>query len=310
MVIIERDATGSAAWPIEHGPWVVGIDGSAGAHRALEWAQAHAPGRATELDLVAAWQTPPVGTTPMTAPAPVPFDDVELHDAAADDLRSLADGVRGTIDVPVVAHVARGGPAEVLLAAAAEAALLVVGTRGRGGFSRLLLGSTSTQCATHAAVPTVVIPGGTEPRPARQVLVGFDGSPNSTAALYWAIAFAEPGSTVKVVWVWDATPLAVGSDSFFFPDASDLAVERFEHLVAPAVAVARAADVTLEREFVRGTPRGALSEAAADVDLVVLGARGHGAVGSALLGSVSTWLLHHVDRPVTVVPLASGGADR
>ncbi len=60
----------------------------------------------------------------------------------------------------------------------------------------------------------------------------------------------------------------------------------------------------LEREFIRGTPRAALSAQADDVDLVVVGARGHGAVGSALLGSVSTWILHHVHRPIVVVPLS------
>jgi nucleotide-binding universal stress UspA family protein len=64
-----------------------------------------------------------------------------------------------------------------------------------------------------------------------------------------------------------------------------------------------AARVTIEREFVRGTPRAALSSHADEVDLVVVGARGHGAVGSALLGSVSTWLLHHVHRPIAVIPI-------
>jgi len=61
--------------------------------------------------------------------------------------------------------------------------------------------------------------------------------------------------------------------------------------------------ITLEREFIRGTPRSSLASEADGADLVVLGARGHGAVGSALLGSVSTWILHHVHLPVAVVPL-------
>jgi nucleotide-binding universal stress UspA family protein len=207
------------------------------------------------------------------------------------------------VQLPVEAYVGRGGPAEVLLAASQAADLLVVGSRGRGGFARLILGSTSTQCATHATVPTVVVPADVHPVAARRILVGFDGSANATAALRWAVRFAAPGSTVVVAWVWDATPLAVGADAFFFPDASDLAVERFNHLVEPFEDDAVGARITLEREFLRGTPRAALSGQADDVDLVVLGARGHGAVGSALLGSVSTWILHHVHRPVAVVPL-------
>ena len=64
-------------------------------------------------------------------------------------------------------------------------------------------------------------------------------------------------------------------------------------------------NVTLEREFVRGTPRPALAAQGEHADLVVVGARGHGAVGAALLGSVSTWLLHHLHRPIAVVPLIS-----
>jgi nucleotide-binding universal stress UspA family protein len=135
--------------------------------------------------------------------------------------------------------------------------------------------------------------------------VGCDGSPNSMTALRWAIDFAAPGGTVVVAWVWDATPLAVGADAFFFPDASDLAAERFHHLVDNVADQARARDVTLEREFIRGTPRSALGAHAEKVDLVAVGARGHGAVGAALLGSVSMWLLHHVHRPIAIVPLTA-----
>ena len=217
-------------------------------------------------------------------------------------MRALAEDVRSELDVPVESVVGRGGPAEALLAAAADAALLVVGSRGRGGFARLLLGSTSTQCATHASVPTVVVPSDTEPVAAQRLLVGFDGSANSMSALRWAVDFARPGTTVTVAWVWDATPLAVGSDAFFFPDASDLAAERFNYLVEPVSVEAAAHDVILEREFIRGTPRSALADHATEADLVVLGARGHGGVGAAILGSVSTWVLHHVHRPIAIVP--------
>ena len=285
------------------GRWVVGIDGSDCASNALRWAITHAPGRATDLELVTAWQSPVVGAYPMSSPAVLSFDDIELRDRAAADTEQLAESCRSQVDLPVEAYVGRGGPAEVLLAAADTGGLLVIGSRGRGGFARLLLGSTSTQCATHAHVPTVVVPGDVVPVDARRILVGFDGSANSMAALRWAVDFAAPGSTVVVVWVWDATPLAVGSDAFFFPDASDLAAERFHHLVEPLDEVAIQRRIVLEREFIRGTPRAALASQADDVDLVVLGARGHGAVGSALLGSVSTWILHHVHRPVAVVPL-------
>jgi nucleotide-binding universal stress UspA family protein len=290
---------------VDSGRWVVGLDGSDCAINALEWAVNNVGGRASSIELVTAWQTPVAGAYPVSSPVTVVVDDTEFHDAAVHDVAEVAAGLASRVTLPVTAAVGHGGPAQVLLEASESAALLVIGSRGRGGFARLLLGSTSTQCATHASVPTIVVPGDVEPAAVETVVVGCDGSPNSMEALRWAIDFAPPGGTVVVAWVWDATPLAVGADAFFFPDASDLAAERFHHLVDTVAGQARSRDVTLEREFVRGTPRSALAAQAENADLVVVGARGHGAVGAALLGSVSTWLLHHVHRPIAVVPLSS-----
>jgi nucleotide-binding universal stress UspA family protein len=304
MAIIDDTKQSRGSAPPTYGTWVVGIDGSDCAENALRWAEANAPGRATALELVTAWQTPVSGAYPMSGPVVAQFDDDDLRRAAAAEVERLAERTRTEVAMPVQPLVGHGSAATVLLDAATEGSMLVIGSRGRGGFARLLLGSTSTQCATHATVPTVVVPSDAEPVPAQRVLVGCDGSPNSMAALRWAIGFAAPHTTVTVVWVWDATPLAVGADAFFFPDASDLAAERFNHLVESVAAEADDRRVTLEREFVRGTARSALSEAAENTDMLVVGARGHGAVGSALLGSVSTWLLHHVHRPIAVVPFA------
>ena len=300
-MVMTVDKLGIDARETGRGRWVVGVDGSECADNALHWAVANAPHRATGLELVTAWQVPVASGYPVGTPS-LPYDEPELRAAVAADLASIADRVRADSTIPVETALGQGGAAEVLLAAAEGRDLLVIGSRGRGGFARLLLGSTSTQCATHATVPTVVVPGDAAPIPARRLLVGFDGSPNAMAALNWAIDYAAPGSTMVVAWVWDATPLAVGSDAFFFPDASDLAAERFHHLVEPVQERAVAAGVTLEREFIRGTPRAALAAHADEADLVVVGARGHGAVGAALLGSVSTWMLHHVHRPIAVIP--------
>ncbi len=303
MVMTDDAVSQISTHPVEHGTWVVGLDGSECSANALAWATANVDGRGSDIELVAAWQTPVVGAYPMSAPMAVGIDDSDLHDAAAHDVATVAAELSERLSVPVTASVGHGGPAQVLLDASESASLLVVGSRGRGGFARLMLGSTSTQCATHASVPTVVVPGDAEPARTRRILVGCDGSPNSMMALRWAIDFADPGDTVVAAWVWDATPLAVGADAFFFPDASDLAAERFHHLVDAVAGQARVGGVVLEREFIRGTPRSALASHADEVDLVAVGARGHGAVGAALLGSVSTWLLHHVHRPIAVVPL-------
>jgi nucleotide-binding universal stress UspA family protein len=289
--------------PTERGIWTVGLDGSDRAKDALRWATLNAPKRADGLQLVTAWQIPVGGAYPMASPAAMPFDDGELRAEAANEIEKLAKHTRNETGLPVDVAVGQGGPAAVLLDASTRGSLLVVGNRGRGGFARLLLGSTSAQCAAHAAVPTVVVPNGVT-APTKRIVIGLDGSPNAMAALRWAIAFAEPGSVVAVTCVWDTTPLAVGADAFFFPDASDLATERFHHLVESVMPGATARDVIVEQNFVRGTPRSALSSAAEGADLLVVGARGHGVVGTALLGSVSTWLLHNSSIPVAVVPVA------
>jgi nucleotide-binding universal stress UspA family protein len=293
------------SWPDE-GPWIVGVDGSDCSRAALEWAMANAPGRATAIHLVTAWQTPIYGLQSITGPIAVPSDEDGLASAARDDIGRLAAETQSRTDIPVEPIVMHGGAATALLEASAHGALVVVGTRGRGGFTRLLLGSTSNQCATHARVPTAVIPGRTQPGGAQRILVGLDGSPNSHAALHWALHFAAPRTTIDVTWVWDASALAAGADEHFFPDASESAEQRYDHLLDQVTRGLAGRGVTIERNFVRGRPRLTLATSAENVDLVVVGARGYGAVGAALLGSVTSWMLHHVERPIVVVP---DGAD-
>jgi nucleotide-binding universal stress UspA family protein len=285
--------------------WIVGVDGSEQGERALRWAVAHAEGRARRIDLVTAWQSPIYAQYP-AEPVIVPDDDEALAEMARHELAVVAERTRGQVDITVDTIAVQGGAAAQLLEVAGHADLLVLGSRGRGGFRSLLLGSTSAQCAAHAMVPTVVVRGVGEPVATKSVLVGVDGSPNSLAALGWAISFAAAGSIVRAVWVWDASPLAVGADVFFFPDASTIAMERFDHLVDGFLPAADAVGVTLQRRFLHGRPRDVLLEESAEVDLVVAGAQGHGAVGGALLGSVSTALVHRADRPLVIVPNAPG----
>lgn len=282
--------------------WIIGVDGSDCSTHALQWATTHAPGRATELHVVTAWQAPLYGPYPVVGPMTSPYDTDALRAAAERDAQRLAQEAATHVDMHVEPIVVHGGASSTLLDVAEHGSLLVVGSRGRGGFGRLLLGSTSHQCATHTTVPTVVVPSDAPTTLAERLLVGIDGSPNSLAALRWAIDFATPGSTIDVVWVWDASPLAVGADQFFFPEATDLASERFEHVVDGVTDLADEAGVTLNRQFVKGTPRAVLSQCSEAADLMVLGARGHGAIGAALLGSVSSWLLHHIHRAMVVVP--------
>jgi nucleotide-binding universal stress UspA family protein len=135
---------------------VVGVDGSAGSKRALQWAVDEAQLRGAVVDAVQAWTFPYYGE--VAAMAAVSIDGTELERAAVASLSAVVDAVAPD-RVPVEQRVQRGDPASVLLRAAEEAGadLLVVGSRGRGGFAGLLLGSVSQQCVHHATCPVVVV---------------------------------------------------------------------------------------------------------------------------------------------------------
>lgn len=134
---------------------VVGVDGSPAAARALAFALEEARRRDARVDAVLAYQQPVAyaGFEGAMVP-PVPHAKVEQG------ARSELDEALGTVpqDVRVERIVAEGPSAAVLLDAARGADLLVVGSRGRGGFMGLLLGSTSHQVITHAPCPVVVVP--------------------------------------------------------------------------------------------------------------------------------------------------------
>ena len=279
---------------------MVGIDGSPSSRHAALWASGHVSGRGRELRLMTAWHPPFLAPTPGWGG---PVSSPEEFDARSrEQLERLAAELRTSVEVPVETIVCRGGASSCLLDAAGHAALLVVGSRGRGGFARLALGSTSTQCATHADAPTAVIPIGAPIRPARRIVVGLDGSRNSIAAARWAVDFADAGSIVECVMVWDITPLITSDESFVVPEATDFVRQRFAETMAELRRSVDRRDLEIVQRFEEGLPRGVLRRAAQQSDLFVMGARGQGAIGSMLLGSVSSWLLHHLDRPIVVVP--------
>ena len=139
---------------------VVGIDGSEASSEALRFALGEARLRQTTLEVVHAWVLPHIA---LSAAGYVPqVDSVllgEMKQAAEQLLDSaLAAVEEETEDVRIVRSVVEGTPAKALVRAAADADLLVVGSRGLGGFAGLLLGSVSQQCAHHAPCPVVIVP--------------------------------------------------------------------------------------------------------------------------------------------------------
>jgi nucleotide-binding universal stress UspA family protein len=135
---------------------VVGFDGSAGAKRALEFAIEEADLRSVKLLVVAAWHR--LSFTHVGIPG-LPLDQAEFER----DARLMLDQTAAEFEdrfagVEVELEIERGHPADVLVAKAKGAELLVVGSRGHGAFTGLILGSVSQECAHRAPCPVVIVP--------------------------------------------------------------------------------------------------------------------------------------------------------
>jgi nucleotide-binding universal stress UspA family protein len=135
---------------------VVGIDGSPGAEAALRWAAAEAGRRGTSLLAVCAYHEPAgvFAGGAMSAGALA-----ELHESLLHGAEQVLTGAEASVsDVPVATRAVHAPAADAILAAAADAEMLVVGSRGRGGFASLMLGSVSQHCAARAPGVAVVVP--------------------------------------------------------------------------------------------------------------------------------------------------------
>jgi len=139
---------------------VAGVDGSDGAHRALEWAVEEARLRDATLVVVYGWQVPPIvtGAGPYDAPVVLEQETLEAVERSAKDVVERQLGSVDTSGIDVQRRIEPRPPVDLVLDAATGADLVVVGTRGHGGFTGLLLGSVSQQVAHHAPCPVVIVP--------------------------------------------------------------------------------------------------------------------------------------------------------
>ncbi|MFC5099415.1 universal stress protein [Kibdelosporangium philippinense] len=188
-------------------PIVVGIDGSGSAQQAVRWAAHEAASRKAPLRLVHACMVVSHYTL-MTSPKSV--SDV-LADEGREWLRSasqIATGVAPQIEVSRILE--HQDPATALIDESATAQLMVLGSRGLGGFTGLLVGSVATKVAQRGACPVVVVRGEETDRTGKPIVVGVDGSPASEAAIEFGYAEAARLSAPLVaVHAWsDMLPVS------------------------------------------------------------------------------------------------------
>ena len=295
---------------------LVGIDGSAHSDRALSWALREAELHAARVTVLNAFRVREFAGA-LGRDVSLDAERSDAREAVEQALQRVAgDGHPRGVEVETAAVTGRGA-ADAILRHRGEADLIVIGSRGLGGFPGLLLGSVSQQVAAHADVPVAVIPRHDEAvhdvtDGMRSIVVGIDGSAASVQALHWAAAEAAVRDVpLTAVYVYRSLRASAPFDALnsvpedqlaaLEEQAGETALRKLDALLAEAGGIG---GVTVERRVKSGTPAKVLiTDAADETNMLVVGSRGHGGFRGLLLGSVSQQCLHHAHGPVVVTPV-------
>lgn len=287
---------------------VVGVDGSPSALDAVRMATMEALWRDCPLRIVHAfiwpWMNVPLG--PLQAG---PVEGGLRHDAERLLAEALAVAQETSASIRAGTDLVTGAPAPVLLNAARDADLVVLGDRGLGGFSGLLVGSVAVQVAAHSTTPVLVAKNYRESL--GPVVAGVDGSPRSASALDCAFQEADYRKVDLIaVHTW-TRPVSTGPGDMLLPVYDLDAVQADEQAVLGEALAGRAdryPDVNVRQQVVHGHAAKTLIGHSSEAQLVVVGSRGRGGFTGLLLGSVSQQVLHHAACPILIVPSRTGGA--
>jgi nucleotide-binding universal stress UspA family protein len=272
-------------------PVIAGADGSQESLRAVEWAAREAVLRGTSLRIVTIAVLPPRMTpnpaTPDTVAGTIEHSMSQALAAAAQRAAAVAPAL--SVDTQLMT----GSPDEVLIGVAPEASMLVLGSRGSGGFSALILGSVSRYLATNAPVPVVVAREETTAAD-REIVVGVRDPGQAAAALEFGFQEAA---------LRQARLLAVHARSGTFSGRREDQAEETGRLES-AVTTWREKfpEVEARSEVMHAHPGRVLAGSSARADLVVLGRHGPGEPHARGVGSVTHAVLSHAHGPVVSVP--------
>ncbi len=275
---------------------VVGVDGSEHSGQALNWACDEAERRGSLLRILFAEGRPPRHVPPWFGEGTA---EVTPGQAVVDDAFGLV--ATRSPSVLARAEVVERAPGLALAEASRWADLLVVGARGMGGFRELLLGSVSDQCIQYSHCPVVVVSEGPDERPGHRsprVVVGIDGSFDSSQALHWALDEARIRSaSVDAIFAWQYPPIGafVLGPTQGFEAAGQEIVDG-----AQASRDRWAPDVPFRAVAHFGATVPALLDVSRGADLLVLGSKGHASFHDALLGSVAHQCARHARGAVVV----------
>ncbi|HZF90659.1 universal stress protein [Streptomyces sp.] len=283
------------------GTITVGLDGTDHASAAADWAAEEAERRGSALRLVHAWVWRPT-------------DVVYVGDRAAEErwVRNMLDDARSRVArqhpaLDVTTELLVDDPVPTLLAEAARADMLVLGSRGYGTLTGYLIGSVSMKVLRQAAGPVVMVgrPNSSLPYQAPEVVVGVEPGEIGDPVLEFAFsAAAERGATLRAVYAWSVpTALAWSPGSLYLVDEANGLEQINLKVLADTLKPWRDKYPQLEviEHFEIGSASEVLLSNSARAGLVVVGRRSHEA-GLRRLGPVTHAVLHHATAPVAVVP--------
>jgi nucleotide-binding universal stress UspA family protein len=271
--------------------FVVGVDGSDDSRMGLRWAAAAADAVGVPVRAVQSWIHPRAAILPI---APVPVSADEMDEQTRQAITAVATDALGS-SAGVTIEVLRGPPAGALLQTVSPDSVLVVGSRGLGGFAGLLLGSVSQECVEYASCPVVVVRTERIIGDGDVILVGKDGSEGAQRALAWAHALAgATGARLRAVHAWRAN----------VSERPPRTGERLRSQAADAVRGWTQEVDEIETDEMEGDPRDVLVTAAERLApaLTVVGRRGAGGLRSMRLGSTANHLVRHSTTNIAVVP--------
>jgi nucleotide-binding universal stress UspA family protein len=271
-------------------PVVVGVDGSDGALRAVEWAALEAERRKATLRIVSVPAMPPRMHPSTEGPPGVANELLDFSTEALDASVTRA----GEVAPGLVTETGllSGAPDQAIVDSGSDALLLVVGARGRGAFAAMVLGSVSRYVADHATCPVVVVRHDYDPAAAGEdIAVGVRDARQANEAV--AFAFEEAAlraADLVAVHAWHGS----GGEA----EATSILEETLSEWRDKYPAV------TVRPEVVRGHPGQVLADYSARAALVVIGRHGAPGTGHAI-GSAPHTLLSRGRGPVAIVPCES-----
>lgn len=293
---------------------VVGLDGSTESRAAAEWAAREAKLRGLPLKIVHVWEPVP---EPM-AQAPLLGAETQQHWTARVP-REAAEGIRlRHPGVEVTTEQLTGGSADTLVKAAADAELLVLGSRGLSGFGGFMVGSVGLSVVAHAERPVVLVRAGEqaadehEPDPTgipsaatpyRPVVLGLDAASPDDAVIEFAFAEAARREIgLRVIHGWNLPPYYVYGLSADAQLHDEIARQQAA-VLAEALRPWRQKypNVEVTEETPSGSPGVRLVDASREASLVVVGRRIRRSPFGAHIGPVTHAVLHHATAPVAVV---------